>query len=154
MDRYSFLNGSRVDGTLISFGGSAGRAKFFTSLGATDPTALQRLTQQILNGFQILPEFESEPTDTKPVTVRYAPMHLYRKKETASIKAFCAMNIAGDENRGDRISTYDHTFVWSVNEMCAGKQFNHVDLLFGTKLTGWQEVMRYRNKEGDFNYDR
>ncbi len=154
MDRYSFLNGSRVDGTLISFGGSAGRAKFFTSLGATDPTALQRLTQQILNGFQILPEFESEPTDTKPVAVRYAPMHLYRKKETASIKAFCAMNIAGDENRGDRISTYDHTFVWSVNEMCAGKQFNHVDLLFGTKLTGWQEVMRYRNKEGDFNYDR
>lgn len=154
MDRYSFLNGSRVDGTLISFGGSAGRAKFFTSLGATDPTALQRLTQQILNGFQILPEFESEPTDTKPVAVRYAPMHLYRKKETASIKAFCAMNIAGDENRGDRISTYDHTFVWSVSEMCAGKQFNHVDLLFGTKLTGWQEVMRYRNKEGDFNYDR
>ena len=154
MDRYSFLNGSRVDGTLVLFGGSAGRAKFFTSLGATDPTALQRLTKQILNGFQILPEFENETTDTKPVAVRYAPMHLYRKKETASIKAFCAMNIAGDENRGDRISTYDHTFVWSVNEMCAGKQFNHVDLLFGTKLTGWQEVMRYRNKEGDFNYDR
>ena len=154
MDRYSFLNGSRVDGTLVLFGGSAGRAKFFTSLGATDPTALQRLTKQILNGFQILPEFENEPADTKPVAVRYAPMHLYRKKETASIKAFCAMNIAGDENRGDRISTYDHTFVWSVSEMCAGKQFNHVDLLFGTKLTGWQEVMRYRNKEGDFNYDR
>ena len=154
MDRYSFLNGSRVDGTLVLFGGSAGRAKFFTSLGATDPTALQRLTKQILNGFQILPEFENEPTDTKPVAVRYAPMHLYRKKETSSIKAFCAMNIAGDENRGDRISTYDHTFVWSVSEMCAGKQFNHVDLLFGTKLTGWQDVMRYRNKEGDFNYDR
>lgn len=154
MDRYSFLNGSRVDGTLVLFGGSASRAKFFTSLGATDPSALQRLTKQILNGFQILPEFENEPADTKPVAVRYAPMHLYRKKETASIKAFCAMNIAGDENRGDRISTYDHTFVWSVNEMCAGKQFNHVDLLFGTKLTGWQEVMRYRNKEGDFNYDR
>ena len=154
MDRYSFLNGSRVDGTLVLFGGSAGRAKFFTSLGATDPTALQRLTKQILNGFQILPEFENEPADAKPVAVRYAPMHLYRKKETASIKAFCAMNIAGDENRGDRISTYDHTFVWSVSEMCAGKQFNHVDLLFGTRLTGWQDVMRYRNKEGDFNYDR
>ena len=154
MDRYSFLHGTRVDGTLTFFGGSVGRDKFFSSLGATDPKALRDRIHQILNGMQVLPHYENEPADVKPVAVRYAPMHLYRKRETASIKAFCAMNIAGNEHRMDRESVYDHTLVWSVKEMCEGKQYNHVDLLFGTKLTGWQEVMRFRNREANFDYDR
>lgn len=154
MERYSFLHGTEANGTLVMYGGSKERYKFFGDIGATDPRALQRVIQQNLNGFTTLPEYEKEPADMKPVAVRYAPMHLYRKKEMASIRAFCAMNISGSEKRDDRESSYDHTFVFSVDEMRNGKEYSYLDHLFGTKLTGWQEVKRLRDKEATIDYDR
>lgn len=147
MDRYSILHGTNVAGGYKILGSAKAVASLLSKFGATDASSVATVVQNILGGFTSLPGYEKELMNTKPVAVRYAPMHLYKKKEMASLKPFCAMSISGAENRPGRITQYTQTWFFPRELMHTGGDFNYLDLLFGTHLTSWQEVEAFRQNQ-------
>lgn len=164
MERYSILQGTDVAGAYSMLGCSKGIDRFLRKIGATDMDTTINLVREQLRGFQELPGYENEPMNAKPVAVRYAPMHLYKKSGLSSMKPFCALSINGAENRhieqqmidgkqAYRNTQYNHTFILSRDLVRENGEFCYLDFLFGTRLISWQDVEAHRNKKEKVNFE-
>lgn len=149
MNRYSMLWGTSDTGEYRRLWNSKKLGDFLSSIGATDPASVADAAQNILRSFGNYPDYSEQPTDDKPVSVHYAPMHLYKLPEfPGSLKPFCAWSVTGAENRpGGRNSTYSHTVFFPYESMLgADKSVNYLDILFGARCLSWQDVKAFREK--------
>lgn len=149
MNRYSMLWGTTDSGEYRLMWNSRKLAEYLESIGATDPSKAADTAQNILRSFGDYPEYAEQPVDDKPVSVHYAPMHLYKLPEfPSSMKPFCAWSVTGAENRpGGRNSTYSHTVIFPYELMLGSdKSRNYLDILFGTKVLDWKDIKAFREK--------
>ena len=149
MNRYSMLWGTSDTGEYRWLWNSKKLADYLGSIGATDPTRVADTVQSILRSFGNYPDYSEQPVDDKPVSIHYAPMHLYKMPEfPSSMKPFCAWSVTGAENRpGGRNSTYSHTVVFPYELMLGvDKSANYLDVLFGTRILSWQDIKAFREK--------
>lgn len=154
MERYSELYGTLAgNGNIYSpVKTSANLPKFMNDVGAVNPTATGDAVRKILSGFDSAcfgDHYLSQPTDDLPVSVRYAPMHLYKRADMPSSMApFCALSVTGNENKHDtgdnRVTYYSHTFYIARSQMHEAGEYNYLDQIFGTHLLTHEEVAAIR----------
>lgn len=129
---------------------------FLKKLGAPDQKLAANKTLSILRAFKDYPDYGTQPTDDKPVSAHYAPMHLYKLPEfPVTMRPFAAFSVTGSENRlGGRNSTYTHTVFLPIEVMRGGdSEYNFLDVMFGTPLTTWQQVEAFREGRSNFQPD-
>ena len=158
MERYSTLWGTDKAGVYGRQGTSKRLSTFLTQkIGGTNVKDVVDATEKIMAGFKVLPGYELESLDNKPLAVVYAPMYLKNKPGMpAGIKGFCALSVNGMENRGEgwRDSKYAHTFFFAQQEMLGNGEFNHLDLLMGTYPLTARDVAGHRNGTSPLNFDQ
>ena len=154
MKRYSILWGTTQAGEYRYLWLTPGLPDFFGSLGATDPDKSAKTVLNSLRAFPSYSDYSEQPADDKPVTVHYAPMHLYKLPDFPStVQPFCALSVTGPENYM-RDSTYTHALVFPRELMYGSDpKFNYLDILFGSHITTWQEVKQLRVKGAAVNFD-
>lgn len=159
MDRYSTLYATNQAGGYSRLGSSPKlRAFLERRIGAADVTDVVEAVEQVLRvqNFVIHPGYGAERTNNKPVAIRYAPMHLYKKKNMPdSMREFCALGVNGAENRNDatRVIFYTHTHMFPVNLMVKSGEYNYLDQLFGTRVLTSREVELHRAGKHSISFD-
>lgn len=159
MDRYSTLYATNQAGGYSRLGSSPKLRAFLEHrIGAADVTDVVEAVEQVLRvqNFVIHPGYGAERANNKPVAIRYAPMHLYKKKNMPdSMRQFCALAVNGAENRTDatRVIFYTHTHMFPVSLMVKSGEYNYLDQLFGTRVLSSREVELHRAGKHSISFD-
>lgn len=156
MDRYSIINGTTLAGPYDRMGISQGLPQFLSRIGANSMNFILSKVESLLCGFEKLEGYEVQPTDDKPLAIRYAPMHLYRLPELPNnMEPFCALAVSGPENRtGGRDSVYSQTFYLSRNAMHKKTDgYTYLDQIFGTTLITSREMDGHREGRAPIDLD-
>lgn len=159
MDRYSTLYATNKAGGYGRLGSSQKLRPFLERrIGAADVTEVVEAVEQVLRvqEFVVHPGYAEERANNKPLAIRYAPMHLYKKPNMpANMRQFVALGVNGSENRTDskRVIFYTHTHMLPVGLMHKSGEYNYLDQLFGTRLLSWQEVAAHREGKRAINFD-
>lgn len=158
MDQYSTLWGTNQQGEYSRLGTSRLLKNFLIQkIGAADLGDVVNLTESALAGFKLLPGYEQETLDNKPVAVTYSTMYLDRKPGMPrDMKGFCALSVSGMENRSDskRESNYAHTIFFSRQDMLKAGEYNYLDRLMGTYQITCRDVSGHRNGTSRINLEQ
>lgn len=154
MERYSLLYGTTKEEFYQDLAASKGLLEFFKRIQAENYRDTKNAVLQALGGFSFKEGYYQEKLNNcAPVSVRYAPMHLYKLENMpGSIKPFAALSVNGCEHRsrdgGDhtRDTFYSHTLFIAQELMHhSAEGYCYLDQLFGTNLTSWKDVQEFRN---------
>ena len=78
MDSYSVLWGTAAAGEYRFLWVNRGLQDFLRNIGAKDPDKTVQTVQNTLRSFVKYPDYQTQPTNDLPVSMHYAPMHLYK----------------------------------------------------------------------------
>lgn len=158
MAQYSTIWGTNKAGVYSRLGTSKMLKNFLTQkIGAADLGDVVNLTEAALAGFKVLPGYELETPDNKPVAVVYSTMYLDRKPGMPrDMKGFCAISVSGNESRSDinRETQYSHTIFFSRQEMLKAGAYNYLDHLMGTYQLTSRDITGHRNGSSRINLDQ
>ncbi len=160
MERYSTLYGTNLAGEYGRLGSSPKLKAFLEQrVGAADAATVIEMVQEVVRPqpFATYEDHFRGADNDRPLAIRYAPMHLYKKPNIPdTMRQFCAIGVSGLENRADtgRMSWYTHTHMFPVNLMRATGGITYLDQLFGTVLTTHRDMERLRSgKRGAVRLD-
>lgn len=145
MNRYSILLGTEIEGTDGTLGYNSRLNKFLQEHNIANPSLAVSKVNRYVRGFTTLSGYEDYSNYEKPVSIRYAPMHLNKLDAFAGATPFCAISVSGSENRiGSRNSEYAMTTFFSRELMAHAQDgYNYFDHLFGTRLVQWWDASRF-----------
>lgn len=153
MDRYSVLKGTNRSGVYQELGCSESLSPFFKKIGADSFVLPKETVLNLLTGFTRKDAYFNEKQDNSaPISVRYAPMHLYKLPTMPdTMLPFCALSVNGVERReeiaeGDKRETfYSQTYFLGRELMQKSSGgFCYLDQLFGTKLISGKDTQDYK----------
>lgn len=154
MSRYSYLWGTKgKDYTEI---GRSEKLDHFlrVEVGAQNTGLVLEEVMKMISDFKIDDNMMTDylAQEERPLNIRYAPMHLYKKPQFSSnMKPFAAMSINGLEpgSKGNvqenRETYYKYLTFWERDNIVGALDgYNYLDQIFGTQILSYADVDEYR----------
>lgn len=149
MSRQFFIAGANADDVYCDLACSEQLYQFISAQGATNPEAVKSMITRISGSFVKLPGYEEQSERDYPVSLRYLPMHLYKRDDMPkSMQPIYVVSVSGAENT-KRNSTYSCIALMDIDELCQPGDNSYMTQIFGTHLMSWQEMREIRERRAE-----
>ena len=143
MSRYGLFGATDANNKYVKFM-SDGLSQFIESSGATNFGFTVDEITRTATGFTPLPGYVEQPGNEKPVTVRYIPMHLYKRGGAfASMKPIYVLSVNGDED-SRRAARYHWTVMMDREDLLNPPKGTYLDRIFGIPLMTSRQIKGIR----------
>jgi len=149
MSREFFIAGANADDVYCDLACSEQLYQFISAQGATNPEAVKSMITRMSGSFAKLPGYEEQSERDYPVSLRYLPMHLYKRDDMPkSMQPIYVVSVSGAENT-KRNSTYSCIALMDIDELCQPGDKSYMTQIFGTHLMSWQEMREIRERRAE-----
>lgn len=153
MERYGYIFGTDSVGEYTEIVSSPGIRDFVQKHGTPFPMDALDQMLKLLGGYEFLPGYESQPEKSKPVAMRYVPLHMGGLYDMpVNMKPVYALCVSGMElQMGYKKIGYDALVVMDHRELIRGGELSCMDQILGTYLLSSQEANAMRRKASRTN---